>query len=406
MNRFDALEGHDELRLTAVRGAVLDGGLDAELQLIVETLASQLKMPIALVSLVLKRTQYFRAYVGLPRDLAAVRATDRDASFCQFVVRDAASFEVCDAVSDERVPQELVNRYGIRSYLGFPVRLGGHVVGSLCAIDLAPRQFLDSERSFVRDLSQRVSRRLAQLAEYAPTLPASQIGQGAAPAFAELRNLLFSLRMGFGAARGAVTDVAPLVRATELSQKYPQEAQRSLGCLQQAEGALDDLNDLLFSFEGAVDRAQRSLSSLERLLVQVPAPITVRELVEVAGDLSLHHTRNLGGVFWGPFPEGAQIRAPRALAISALASALSLLCTSQLENSNVSLRVEGCESALQGEISLTPRDIQLRLLSRCSLAQRECVLRSWNRIFGDSPSVSAYLDGEEFVLCLAAHTGS
>jgi GAF domain-containing protein len=131
MERFDALAEKSDERLLVLTGEALSRAPDAELQRIVAEVAEALEMPTALVSLVLTRTQYFRAQVGLPPDLANVAATDRDVSFCQFVVRDEAPLVVEDAKGDPKFPQLLVNEFGVRSYVGAPLHVGGAVVGSL-----------------------------------------------------------------------------------------------------------------------------------------------------------------------------------------------------------------------------------------------------------------------------------
>jgi GAF domain-containing protein len=133
---------------------------DPELNDIAAHAAEAIGAPIAIVSLILQRIQLFRAHVGLPPDLAVARATDRDASFCQFVVRDDDTFVVEHAAEDPRVPQDLVERYGIQAYLGAPVRIGGRTAGSLCVIDVVPREFGPEERARLSELAAQASGRL------------------------------------------------------------------------------------------------------------------------------------------------------------------------------------------------------------------------------------------------------
>ena len=78
MDRLDLLGKGKRERLAAMSGGVLSPGLDAELQGIVTEAAAATQSPIGLVSLVLDHTQFFRAHVGLPPELAATRSTDRD----------------------------------------------------------------------------------------------------------------------------------------------------------------------------------------------------------------------------------------------------------------------------------------------------------------------------------------
>ena len=118
MDTYDAL-GKKPERHSAFTEGLLAEAEDTELQTIVNDAAGGLSAPIALVTLVLERIQFFKAHFGLPQDLAISRATERDVSFCQFVVRDGEPFEVENAEEDERVPQHLVKRYGLRPTLVF-----------------------------------------------------------------------------------------------------------------------------------------------------------------------------------------------------------------------------------------------------------------------------------------------
>ena len=49
--------------------------------------------------------------------------------------------EVEDATREEELPQALVERYGVRAYLGIPVRIDQSVVGTLCVLDVEKRGF-------------------------------------------------------------------------------------------------------------------------------------------------------------------------------------------------------------------------------------------------------------------------
>src|SRR5262245_54783442 len=92
-------------RLRAFDGAVLHTTADDTLEQIVEEARELSSCPIALVSLILRRTQWFRAGRGLPPELELSRATDRCNSFCQFVVASGHPFVVENAPVDERVPK-------------------------------------------------------------------------------------------------------------------------------------------------------------------------------------------------------------------------------------------------------------------------------------------------------------
>ena len=100
-----------------------------------------LGVPVALVSLVDDTRQFFKSQQGLPSPVASeARQTPLTHSFCQHVVIDRAPLVVTDAESDPRVCDNLaVPELGVKAYLGVPLTLpSGHVIGSLCAIDIDP----------------------------------------------------------------------------------------------------------------------------------------------------------------------------------------------------------------------------------------------------------------------------
>lgn len=154
-------------RLQAFDAPLLDATPDAELQRLVTEASEVSGFPIALVSLVVSRIQFFRAQVGLPPDLEASRATDRCTSFCQFVVAGERPLEVEDATKNPALPADLVERYGIRAYVGFPLRVAGQTVGSFCVIDVKPGRLESRVLARLEVLAQAASARLEELARHA-----------------------------------------------------------------------------------------------------------------------------------------------------------------------------------------------------------------------------------------------
>lgn len=161
-------ELNDPERLARFEGALLQMDPDEVLDACVDEAARIASMPIGMINLVLRHVQLFRAHRGLPPELALSCGTSRDASFCQVVVRDERPLLIEDALRDPRVPQDLVDLYGIRAYAGVPVRVGGQPVGSLCVIDTVPRRFDPAMVEALTALGERVGARLAELAAPAP----------------------------------------------------------------------------------------------------------------------------------------------------------------------------------------------------------------------------------------------
>lgn len=152
-------------RLAALRGGVTGVERDAGLQAIVREAADQAGTPLALVSLIMGTIQLFRADHGLPPELGVSLATSRCDSFCQFVVQTEAPFVVRHASEDARVPQTVVQSHSVQAYVGVPVRVDGQIVGTLCVLDVQPREFGDEVAAALEPLAARASARLQELAD-------------------------------------------------------------------------------------------------------------------------------------------------------------------------------------------------------------------------------------------------
>jgi GAF domain-containing protein len=158
----------DPTRLSTFDSALLERTPDPELQALVTEASSVSGFPIALVSLVVQRIQFFRARVGLPPDLTAALATDRCTSFCQFVVASEQSLLIEDATKEPGLPRDLIERYGIRAYAGFPLRVMGRTVGSFCVIDVKPGRLDGPVLGQLKVLARKASARLETLAYQQP----------------------------------------------------------------------------------------------------------------------------------------------------------------------------------------------------------------------------------------------
>jgi two-component system, NtrC family, sensor kinase len=93
--------------------------------------------PISLVSLVDADRQWFKAAVGVE-----IRETPRSVSFCAHTLGTRATLIVRDTLEDPRFAANpaVVGEPGIRFYAGAPIiEPNGHVLGTVCVIDTAPR---------------------------------------------------------------------------------------------------------------------------------------------------------------------------------------------------------------------------------------------------------------------------
>lgn len=122
---------------------LLDSPSEPAFEQLVELTALLLKVPIALVSLVDKDRQWFKARVGVDSC-----ETGRDISFCGHVVADGEPLVVEDAALDARFADNplVTGASHIRFYAGIPLMLeSGLPLGTLCVIDTRPRRLDEDE---------------------------------------------------------------------------------------------------------------------------------------------------------------------------------------------------------------------------------------------------------------------
>lgn len=144
----------DPRRLAALKETgLLDSAPEEAFDRITRLVAHLLGTPVSLVSLVDADRQFFKSAHGLPADM---RETPLSHSFCQHVVIAGAPLVVNEATQHQAVRNNpAVREFGIIAYLGVPIRSAdGHVLGSLCAVDLKPRQWTKAELRALEDIAE------------------------------------------------------------------------------------------------------------------------------------------------------------------------------------------------------------------------------------------------------------
>ncbi|NNM91708.1 MAG: PAS domain-containing protein [Candidatus Eremiobacteraeota bacterium] len=134
---------------------VLDTGDEAVFDAFVALAAELADTPIALVSLVDEKRQWFKARRGI-----TIQETPRDQAFCAYTLDDRVStLEVEDARTDDRFKENplVTGDPGIRFYAGFPlVAPDGSRLGTICVIDRKPRTLTAGQRDALLALSRAV----------------------------------------------------------------------------------------------------------------------------------------------------------------------------------------------------------------------------------------------------------
>ena len=134
------------------RHAILDTPPEAAFDRIASLAARMLGMPMAAVTLVDEKRQWFKASSGLD-----LRETSREVSFCAHAILADDVLIVPDALNDRRFAHNplVTGAPQIRFYAGYPLKAAdGSKIGALCVIDTKPRELSAEDQAILRDLGE------------------------------------------------------------------------------------------------------------------------------------------------------------------------------------------------------------------------------------------------------------
>jgi len=172
----------EEERLAALAALnLLDTEAEPVFDRITAKLARVFEVPIALISLIDRDRQFFKSQTGLPAELAKARQTARNISVCGHVVAKNQVMVIEDLARDRRFADNpLLREHGIRFYAGVPLLApNGQPIGSLCLMDMKPRQLTEREKRLLQEYANEVMEEIAKRALQMPVDAASAAGANA-----------------------------------------------------------------------------------------------------------------------------------------------------------------------------------------------------------------------------------
>lgn len=123
------------------------------------TLAAQIcDTPIALINFIDGNRQWFKAKIGLD-----IQQMPLGIGFCRFCIEQKATLVIPDTVLDARFATEVVvtSEPYVRFYAGVPIFApGGEAIGTVCVVDITPRQMSIKQIESLQAISRLVVRQL------------------------------------------------------------------------------------------------------------------------------------------------------------------------------------------------------------------------------------------------------
>jgi signal transduction histidine kinase len=271
----------DPARLRAVQATRLAAAAEAVSLDRLTAMAAQLAdAPTSALSLIDTDRQLVLSGFGVPEGWAAGEEVPLSSSLCEIVVRDAAPL----IVRNTRVDPALCRSPLAVAYAGFPVRApGGDVVGALCVVDTAPRDWAPDRMRLLADLAETVAH------EIALRLACSELRD---PGLDRMREDLVAvvsheLRGPIAAIRGYAEVLLDDPALAELHRRWVDVIDRKSGDLERLVG---DLLDLAALDSGQVRIVPRPvpLGRLVREAVDEHAPSAAHRGIVISAEIGPH----------------------------------------------------------------------------------------------------------------------
>jgi len=110
--------------------------------------------PIALISLIDDKRQWYKAKIGID-----IEEMPKELTFCQYTIEKEELWEVEDTTKNELLKDNpnVTAENGIRYYAGLPLQCSlGYNIGTLCVADLKPKKISDKEKIALQIISEQI----------------------------------------------------------------------------------------------------------------------------------------------------------------------------------------------------------------------------------------------------------
>lgn len=154
----------DRVRLAAVHASgLLDTGPEPVFDDLAGLALTVTGASTAFVTVLDERRSFWKSVIGLGDPPVEERQNAAEASLCHLVVAADGPLIVTDAATDARVCMiSSVTRTGIGAWAGYPIHApGGQVLGALCVVDSAPREWSQAQIKTLATLARAVSGEIA-----------------------------------------------------------------------------------------------------------------------------------------------------------------------------------------------------------------------------------------------------
>lgn len=158
MSSTDAVPEETERLKALAAYRILDTAPEPPFDDLVQLAARCMEMPIAVLTLVDARRQWFKAKTGLE-----ITETPREIAFCDYTIRSKELFVVPDMHADQRFHDNplVLGKPNLRFYAGAPLKTpDGKVLGTLAVMDNVTRALAPQQAATLRALARQAESQL------------------------------------------------------------------------------------------------------------------------------------------------------------------------------------------------------------------------------------------------------